>query len=146
VGLPGYPKTSGQSGLHVLIPVGPHVPFEVTKVLAELFGRLLELEHPKIATTERRVDKRGARVFIDTGQTGRSRAIVAPYSARAVPGATVSTPLSWDEVHAALDPKRFDIASVPARLVQRGDPMHDFLQQRPNVAEAVARLESLMLR
>jgi len=146
VGFSGYPKTSGQTGLHVLVPVGPGVPFDVTKTLAELFGRLLELEHPKIATTERVVERRGERVFVDTGQTGRSRAIVAPYSVRAHPGATVSTPLAWEEVHAALDPRRFDIVTVPARLATRGDPMRGFLEERPDVLAAVARLERLVRR
>jgi len=142
-GLVGYPKTSGQTGLHVLVPVGPRVPFAVTKALAELFGRLLEANHPKIATTERRVDKRGPRVFVDTGQTGRSRAIVAPYSVRAVTGATVSTPLTWDEVNLALDPSRFDIVTVPQRLAERGDPMAALLDARPNVVAAVEALEAL---
>ncbi|MBK7584586.1 MAG: DNA ligase D [Myxococcales bacterium] len=139
-GLRGFPKTSGQTGLHVLVPVGPHVPFAVTKGLAELFGRLLEAAHPKLATTERRVDKRGPRVFIDIGQTGRSRAIVAPYSVRAVPGATVSTPLSWEEVNLALDPRRFDIVTVPARLAERGDPLAELSSERPDVGLALERL------
>lgn len=143
-GLVGFPKTSGQTGLHVLVPVGPRVPFAVTKVLAELFGRLLEARHPKIATTERRVDRRGPRVFVDTGQTGRSRAIVAPYSVRAVSGATVSTPLVWEEVNLALDPRRFDITTLPARLAQRGDPMATLLDARPDVAAAVAAIEQMV--
>lgn len=142
-GLEGFPKTSGQTGLHVLVPVGPGVPFGVTKVLAELFGRLLEARHPKIATTERRVEKRGPRVFVDTGQTGRSRAIVAPYSVRAVSGASVSTPLGWDEVNLSLDPRRFDIVTVPARLAARGDPMAGLLSARPDVAAAVDALAKL---
>jgi bifunctional non-homologous end joining protein LigD len=141
-GLSGYPKTSGQSGLHVLVPVGPAVPFNVTKALAELFGRLLVADHPEIATMERRVADRGARVYVDTGQTGRSRTIVAPYSVRAVRGATVSTPLSWSEVHAALDPRRFDLSSVPARIAERGDPMAALLDERPDVAAALGRLEA----
>ncbi len=145
VGLRGYPKTSGQTGLHVLCPVGPGVPFSVTRGLAELFGRWLELRHAKVATTERRVDKRGQRVFIDTGQTGRSRAIVAPYSVRAVSGATVSTPLHWEEVNLALDPRRFDINTVPARVAERGDPMADLLGQRPNVMRAVELLQAALL-
>ena len=143
-GLRGFPKTSGQTGLHVLVPVGPGVPFTVTKALAELFGRALEMAHPKIATTERRVDARGTRVYVDTGQTGRSRAIVAPYSVRAVSGATVSTPLEWEEVHAALDPRRFDILSVPTRLEERGDPLAPLLSERPDVASAIAKLEARM--
>lgn len=144
IGLPGYPKTSGQSGLHVLLPLGPGVKFEVAKILVELVGRCLQLRHPEISTMERRVSERGARVYIDTGQTGRSRTIVAPYSVRARAGATVSTPLRWDEVHLALDPARFSMFNVLARLDEMGDPLAGLLDERPDVVEAVSRLEALM--
>jgi bifunctional non-homologous end joining protein LigD len=140
LGLVGYPKTSGQSGLHVLVPLGPGVGFDVAKLLVELLGRLLELRHHEIATMERRVSKRGPRVYIDTGQTGPTRTIVAPYSVRAHVGATVSTPLDWDEVHLALDPSRFTMQSVVERIADHGDPMHSFFAATPDVAEAVARL------
>ncbi len=139
-GFVGFPKTSGQKGLHVLVPVGPGVPFSATRLLAELFGRLLEAKHPELATMERRVSQRGDKVYIDTGQTGRSRTIVAPYSVRAYPGATVSTPLAWDEVHAALDPKRFTIVTLPERLAGGADPMRGFLEVRPDVNRALEKL------
>jgi bifunctional non-homologous end joining protein LigD len=142
VGLVGYPKTSGQRGLHVLVPVGPGVPFAATRLMAELFGRWLEARHHEIATMERRVSQRAGKLYIDTGQTGRSRTIVAPYSVRAQPGATVSTPLRWEEVHAALDPRQFTIASVPARILERGDPMAELLQQRPDVKRALEKLDA----
>ena len=102
LGLEGFPKTSGQSGLHVMIPLGPKVPFQVAKVMVELIGRLLQMQHPETSTMERRISGRGERVYIDTGQTGRSRTIVAPYSVRAHRGATVSTPLFWEEVRQRL--------------------------------------------
>ena len=141
LGLQGYPKTSGQKGLHVLVPLGPGVGFETAKLLVELLGRLLVERHPKTATMERRVSKRGSRVYVDTGQTGRSRTIVAPYSVRAHPGATVSTPLLWDEVHAALDPARFTMLTVPMRVAELGDPMAGLLDATPDIARAVQRLE-----
>ena len=141
LGLAGFPKTSGQTGLHVLIPMGPGVAFPTAKVLVELLGRILVTRHPDIATMERRVDARGARVYVDTGQTGRSRTIVAPYSVRAVRGAGVSTPLSWDEVHAALDPSRHNLLTVPTRLLDVGDPMADLLSLRPDIPAAVGKLE-----
>src|SRR5262249_8203284 len=97
LGLKGFPKTSGQTGLHVLVPLGG-VPFKVAKMLAELLGRLLYKQRPDISTIERVKSKRPKAVYIDTGQTGRTRAIVAPYCVRAFPGARVSTPLTWDEV------------------------------------------------
>jgi bifunctional non-homologous end joining protein LigD len=93
---------------------------------------------------ERRRDKRGHRVYVDTGQTGPSRAIVAPYSVRAVPGATVSTPLIWDEVSPALDVTRFTIASVPHRLKLRADPMRNLLTVRPDIPKALGLLESIV--
>jgi bifunctional non-homologous end joining protein LigD len=144
IGLVGYPKTSGQRGLHVLIPVGPDVSFDAAKLLVELLGRLLVARHPELATLERRVDKRGPRIYVDTGQTGQSRTIVAPYSVRAYPGATVSTPLRWDEVHGALDPRRFDIRSVPERLARGVEPMADMLELRPDIGSAVSKLERLV--
>jgi bifunctional non-homologous end joining protein LigD len=143
VGMPGYPKTSGQKGLHVLIPLGPGVPFEAAKLLNELFGRLVVARHPKLCTMERRVEKRGGKALVDIGQTGPSRTIVAPYSVRAWPGATVSTPLYWEEVHVALDPRRFTLVTVPARLAESGDPFLGLLDEHPDVGAAVGKLEAM---
>src|SRR5690606_22999544 len=107
-------------GLHVLMPMGPGVKFPVAKMLVELLGRLLQSRFPETSTMERRVRERGDRLYIDTGQTGRLRTIVAPYSVRATPGATVSTPLFWDEVHLALKPAAFDMFTVVERFRQKG--------------------------
>ena len=74
------------------------------------------------------------------GQTGPSRTIVAPYSVRAWPGATVSTPIHCEEVHVALDPRRFTLVTVPQRLAESGDPFAGLLDERPDMATAVARL------
>jgi bifunctional non-homologous end joining protein LigD len=143
IGLPGYPKTSGQKGLHVLVPLGPGIGFETAKLLCEFLGRLVTARHPKLATMERRVDQRGGRALVDVGQTGTSRTIVAPYSVRAYPGATVSTPLHWDEVHVALDPRRFTLVTIPARLAETGDPFTGLLDERPDVPAAVEKLGAL---
>jgi bifunctional non-homologous end joining protein LigD len=144
LGLVGYPKTSGQSGLHVLVPMGPGVSFATARALVDLLGRLLERRHAAIGTMERRINQRANRVYIDTGQTGRSRTIVAPYSVRAHKGATVSTPLDWDEVGANLTPTRWSMLSVPARIEERGDPMRGMHDERPNVPLAARRLEALV--
>ncbi len=142
--LPSFPKTSGQSGLHVFIPMGPGVSFDTAKALVELIGRMLQLRHPDVSTMERRVSERRGRVYIDTGQTGRSRTIVAPYSVRAYPGATVSTPLYWEEVHMALEPRQHTMFTVPSRVAEKGDPMERLLHERPNIPQAVARLGKLL--
>ncbi|MBN9163706.1 MAG: hypothetical protein BGO98_28435 [Myxococcales bacterium 68-20] len=146
IGLVGYPKTSGQTGLHVLVPLGPNQSFDTARALADLLGRLLVERHPDIATMDRIVSRRGDRVYVDTGQTGTSRAIVAPYSVRAVPGATVSTPLAWEEVTADLDPRAFTITTVPRRIAERGDLFAGLLAAQPDIPTAVAKLAVLVER
>jgi bifunctional non-homologous end joining protein LigD len=145
IGLPGFPKTSGQSGLHVLVPLGRGAHgFDTARSLADLLGRMLVDRHPDIATMERVVSKRGARVYVDTGQTGASRAIAAPYSVRAVARATVSTPLSWDEVSDDLDPAAFDLRTVPDRVAKLGDPMRALLGLEPDVPAAISKLSDIV--
>ncbi|MET0287198.1 MAG: DNA ligase D [Polyangiales bacterium] len=144
LGLEGLPKTSGQTGLHVLVPLGPKVSFDVARTLAELLGRLLVVRHGELATMERMKAKRPPKVYVDTGQTGTLRAIVAPYSVRAYRGARVSTPLTWDEVGFALDPARFTIVTVPERIGTLGDPMAGLLAARPNLAQAIDRLAAML--
>ncbi len=79
-------------------------------------------------------------LYVDTEQTGQSRTIVSPYSVRAFPGASVSTPLDWRELSSALDPRRYTIMTVPERIATIGDPLATLLDQRPDIAVAVAKL------
>lgn len=146
VGLVGYPKTSGQSGLHVFVSLGATLSPSASRTLADLLGQLIVKRHPDTATMERVVQKRGPRVYVDTGQTGPSRTIVAPYSVRATPGARVSTPLTWDEVEPDLDPSRFTIRTVPERLTRSRDPMAPLLADKPDMAAVMARLAKLVGR
>lgn len=144
LGLVGFPKTSGQTGLHVFVPLGRGVTPEAARTLADLLGTVLVEHHPKIATMERIVKKRGAKVYVDTGQTGASRTIVAPYSVRATRGARVSTPLVWDEVVPDLDPARFTIKTVLARVAEVGDPMAPLLTTPVEMPEVMQRLAKLL--
>ncbi len=145
IGLRGYPKTSGQRGLHVLIPLGPNVSFDTAQALNTLLGRLVTAEHPDIATLERVVERRGNKVLIDIGQTGRHRTIVAPYSVRAHPGASVSTPLTWDEVNDALDPSELNLRTLPDRIAKLGvDLARGVLEDTPDVPRAVQALASIV--
>lgn len=146
VGLPAYCKTSGQSGLHVLVPLGPGVSFATARVLATLCGRLLVAAHPNIATMERTIDRRAGRVYVDIGQNGPSRTIVAPWSARASASAGVSTPLSWAEVVPALEPAALNVRTAVARAQTAGDPMRAMLDARPDLPTAIAAFEGLARR
>src|SRR5262249_50838879 len=123
---------------------GPGVSFATARALADLLGRMLVDLHPEHATMERVVKKRGQKVYVDTGQTGPTRMIVCPYSVRAYPGATVSTPLTSYEVGPELDPTRFTSKRVPARFAEIGDPMRPLLRAKPNVPAAVRKLERLL--
>ncbi|MFO0548061.1 MAG: DNA ligase D [Polyangiaceae bacterium] len=144
VGLPGFPKTSGQTGLHVFVSLGPNVTPEAARTLADLFGRLIVERHPEEATMQRVPARRGTKVYVDTGQTGPSRTIVAPYSVRATPGARVSAPLDWSEVTPDLDPSAFTIRTIPDRIAKVGDPMRGLLTSRPNIASVMERLGAIL--
>lgn len=144
VGLRGFSKTSGKTGVHVIVPLGEGLPFEVAKQLLVLIGHLVLQRHPTEATMERRKDKRGGRVLIDVGQTGRLRTIVAPYSVREVPGAPVSTPLFWDEVSLSLDPGSFNLFTVPDRCSSLGDPTAEAWSSPLDLDETLSRLGELV--
>lgn len=144
IGLRGFAKTSGQKGMHILVPLGPNVTFTTAKRFCDLVGSLLVSRFARVATLARMKKDRDDRVYVDTGQTGPSRTIVAPYSVRAVAGATVSTPLDWDEISQALRPDAFSISTVPSRMATRNDPMGDLLSHAPDLGHAVAQIEALI--
>jgi len=141
VGLPNVVKTSGQQGLHVLIPLGGLCTFEQARTLAYLIGSIVESEHPDIATTNRNPAARGRRVYLDWGQNAHGQLLVAPYSVRPVDGAPVSMPLTWDEVTPDLDPKRFHLKSALDRISSREDPCAAVLTTRPDLPAALRALD-----
>lgn len=112
-------KTSGQSGLHILVPIAHGYDYDVARGFAEGIARMIVQRLPKIATIERDQRRRSGRVYIDYLQNRRGQTVVAPFSVRPRPGAPVSTPLAWDELDGRLDPRDFTIRSVPAQLETR---------------------------
>ncbi len=130
-GVPAFPKTSGASGLHVLLPLGGRLSYEESRTLAGLVGRLLVREEPDIATMARALRAREGKVYVDTLQNGRGRLLVAPFSVRPLPGAPVSMPLRWREVTPRLDPRRFHLRNAARRMTRLGeDPLHSVLETR----------------
>jgi len=144
IGLPSFVKTSGGSGLHILLPLGGQCDHDQSRQLAELLARLLTDRLPEIATTARSIPARQGRVYVDALQNGRGKLLAAPFTARSRPGATVSMPLDWSEVGARLDPGRFTIRTAPARMKSRGDPLLPVLEARPDLLSVLARLASLL--
>jgi bifunctional non-homologous end joining protein LigD len=144
--LPSYPKTSGASGLHILIPLGRRYTHEECKTFARLLASLGLEANPEIATLARPLHARGGKVYIDWGQNGHGVTIVAPYSLRPVPGASASCPLEWREVNAKLDPVRFNLRTLPARFQKIEDPMRPVLGPGIDMGAAIAAVERRLKR
>ncbi len=142
IGLPHYVKTSGSSGLHVLIPLARAFTHEQSRTLGHLLSQVVVAERPDIATLERVIDRRSGRVYLDYLQNGHGKLIAAPFSARPKPGAPVSAPLQWDEVRTGLAILDFTIGNTPARMRDLGeDPMGPALHQKPDLPASLRRLQ-----
>ncbi len=145
IDLPVFVKTSGGSGLHLLIPLGRQTTHEQARLLGELVARVIVRENEEIATIQRVVSRREGRVYVDFLQNGHGKLLVAPFSSRPRPGATVSTPLRWREVVPSLDPTRFTIESVPRRVrAMKDDPLRAVLDLEPDLMGALERLSARM--
>ncbi len=143
--LPSFVKTSGSSGLHVLLPLGGACTFEQSRALGQLIARIICRQLPDIATVIRSPERRGGRVYIDFVQNGRGRLLVAPFSVRPLPAAPVSTPLCWTEVRPGLELRDHNIRSVPKRLGKLGtDPLLGVLTEQPDLLGALRRLSELV--
>jgi bifunctional non-homologous end joining protein LigD len=138
LGVPGFPKTSGSSGLHVYIPLPPHTTYESGMLFCQIVATLVASRHPKIATVERMVARRPrGTVYIDFLQNILGKTLATAYSARASEFAGVSTPLTWNEVDANIDPRDFTIRTAPERFRTVGDLWQGLRTGKPANLEAV---------
>jgi bifunctional non-homologous end joining protein LigD len=141
IDLPAFIKTSGSTGLHVMLPLARLVTYEQARQLGGLLARVIANELPDIATVTRQVGKRGGRVYLDYVQNGQGRLLVAPFSVRPLPGAPVSMPLEWREVTPKLDIRKFTIKNAPARMNKlKEDPLLPVLEVKPDLVSALERL------
>jgi bifunctional non-homologous end joining protein LigD len=139
--LPSHVKTSGATGLHVLLPLGARYSHEESRTFARLLALLAVEAVPDISTVARPIRSRAGKVYLDFGQNGHGRTIVAPYSVRPLPGAPASCPLRWSEVTPALDPASFTIRTLPGRFARMADPLTPVLAGSIDMAAALSRLE-----
>ena len=134
------PKTSGSSGLHIYIPLPPETSYESGQLFCQIIATVVAAKHPKAATVERKVKARPrATVYVDFLQNILGKTLATAYSARASEFAGVSTPLTWDEVDAGVDPRDFTIVSAPARFREVGDLWSKLRTGKPADLEAVFR-------
>ena len=142
VALPGYVKTSGADGIHILAPIIRRASFEETYEFAAAAARLLEGRHAGLVTTQWLKRKR-AGVLVDHRQNGWGKTIASVYSVRPKPGAPVSTPLLWDELTPDVRPRDFTMARVLERFASKGDLFAPVLVEGRSLRAAHARLSSL---
>ncbi|MDA0327446.1 MAG: DNA ligase D [Gemmatimonadetes bacterium] len=141
IGLPSFPKTSGSSGIHVLIPLGRRLTYEQSRSLGQLLARVVVAELPEIATVTRNPDRREGKVYVDFVQNGHGRLLVAPFTVRPKPAAPVSAPLKWSEVNKRLKIENHTIKSMPRRMKRLGeDPLRPVLDLEPDLLSALERL------
>ena len=142
IGLPSYPKTSGSSGIHVMIPLGGQLEYDQSRQLAQLLATAVAAEIPERATIVRNPSARDGKIYIDYVQNGRGRLVVAPYSVRPRAGATVSAPLRWAEVKRGLSMEGFTIRTMPERArALDPDPLLAVLSDEPDLMAALDALQ-----
>ncbi len=116
-----YIKTSGKKGLHIMVPFEAKYSHDEARLFCELIVKNIHERLPNLTSLERHPDKRKNKVYLDYLQNREGQTIAAPYSLRPWPGATVSTPLKWEEVKTGLSPEKFTIKTIFARLKKYGD-------------------------
>jgi bifunctional non-homologous end joining protein LigD len=140
--LPGYVKTSGADGIHVVAPITRRSTFKQTYDFAEKASRLLEQRHPGKVTTEWLKKKREG-VLVDHRQNGHGKTIASVYSVRPKPGAPVSTPLHWEELTPTVRPRDFGMKEALQRIEEQGDLYAPVLKNPRPLAPAAEKLERL---
>lgn len=123
MGLESLVKATGGKGLHVVVPIEPNQDWGAVKAFARRLAERIAAEQPKRFLSKNSIAARRGRIFIDYLRNDPTSTAVAPYSTRSRAGATVATPLDWDELSATLDPASFNVDTVPGRLARLGrDP------------------------
>jgi bifunctional non-homologous end joining protein LigD len=144
LGLTSFVRTTGGRGLHVHVALNRRADFDAVREFAHRAAVVLARRHPDVITTEQRKDKRGDLIYADMMRNAYAQTVTASYGVRARPGAPVATPLSWAELaDDTLDPGRFTLRTVRARLTGGPDPWAGFADSRHGLTEAGKRLAKL---
>ena len=145
VEMPAFIKTTGKSGLHIMLPLGRQMTYQQCLQFAMLFARLVTDRHPDIATTQRTISKREGKVYVDAFQNRAGQLMVAPYSVRPTAGAPVSMPIEWDEINGKLHNSNWTIANALKRMQKLGhDPVVKVLEVKPKLMGVLERLNKLI--
>jgi bifunctional non-homologous end joining protein LigD len=141
-GIKSICKTSGSRGLHIYIPLGGKYSYEEARDFTKLLCYLVNAQLPDLTTMERKVDKRNGKIYLDFLQNRRGQTLAAPYCLRPKPGATVSTPLDWEEVKSGLRLEDFNIHTIRDRVEIKGDLFAPILSEANSIEKILEILDS----
>ena len=142
--IPAWCKTSGATGLHICIPLGAKYNYDQSRQLAELLANLVHQEIPAFTSVERSPSKRRKKVYLDYLQNSKGQTVACVYSARPKPGATVSTPLFWEEVKKGLSPSNFTIKNILDRVKAEGDIFKPVYEKGIDLRKTLATIEAVL--
>jgi len=143
IGIPGYVKTSGSTGIHIYIPLAAKYSYDQSQMFGKLIVTIVHSQFPEFTSLERQIRNRGGKMYLDFLQNRPGATIACAYSLRPKPGATVSMPLHWDEVKKGLAMKDFTIKNAIARVTSEGDLFKGTLQKGIDMEKALAKAQSI---
>ncbi|NJK85144.1 MAG: hypothetical protein HC906_03445 [Bacteroidales bacterium] len=138
--LPFYCKTSGSRGIHIYLPVEPVYSYEQVQNFAKLLETIVHNQMKDITSFVRNPNERRGRVYLDFLQNAKGKTMSSVYSIRPKPGATVSTPIRWQELNKKLNPADFTLFSVRDRIAKYGDVWEGFFDNRINLGKVLGRM------
>lgn len=143
IDVPAYPKTSGSTGMHIYIPLEGKYTYDQSQMFANIIVKLVHKEIPEFTSLERSIAARKGKMYLDFLQNRPGATIAGPYSLRPKPGATVSMPLSWDEVKPGLTIQHFNIHNALDRLKETGDLFKGVLGEGIDLAKTIKKAQSV---
>ncbi|KAA2245250.1 DNA ligase D [Chitinophaga agrisoli] len=139
----GFCKTSGASGLHIYIPTGGKYTFDTCRLFGEYIARQTNQQLPRTTSIIRAKAQRKKKVYIDFLQNSRGQTVAAPYAVRPKPGATVSTPLLWEEVNEKLNIADYNIFNTLERIQEKGDLWQPVQKEKNDLKKVIRQIEEL---
>jgi bifunctional non-homologous end joining protein LigD len=143
IDVPAYPKTSGSTGMHIYIPLEGKYTYDQSQMFANIIVKLVHKQIPDFTSLERSIAARKGKMYLDFLQNRPGATIAGPYSLRPKPGATVSMPLTWDEVKPGLTIQHFNIHNALDRLKETGDLFKGVLGEGIDLAKTIKKAQTV---
>ncbi|HEY4155839.1 MAG TPA: non-homologous end-joining DNA ligase, partial [Puia sp.] len=143
LGIPGYCKTSGSTGMHIYIPLAARYTYDQCQLLGKWIASRVHQELPAFTSIERMTNKRRGKIYVDYLQNRPQATLAAPYAVRPKPGATVSMPLHWEEVKKGLKMSDFTLQNAISRIRSEGDLFKPVLGKGINLKKVTGTMHEM---